>query len=153
MTIKRSGSWSDSQTNTTAFTSAEEAWFWFIDAQEARNSGARIMAGAGLYNRPCEPVDILKILDRLYRTRRLLRDHLLVLRHYGRRKMAPDARRAKEKRAATLWKEALSILEDSLVAKNIVIRLDYPPSNTWHEKAMLYENTYMDKLAGGAHEG
>lgn len=105
---------------TTPFDSVEEAWFWFIQAQAARNDGARITAGAGMVARPCEPVDILKVLDGLYRQRRVLRDHLLVLRHYGRRMMAPDPQRVKELRAYTLWKEALECLHPVLVRKNIV---------------------------------
>lgn len=104
------------------FNSAEEAWFWFIAAQEARNDGARFSSGLGLIARPCEPLDILKAVDRLYRCRRLLRDHLLVLRHYGRRRMPPDHRRVKEARACELWKEALQRLEDALERKGIVRR-------------------------------
>lgn len=102
------------------FSSAEEAWFWFIAAQQARVDGARFSAGAGLMARPCEPVDILKILDRLYRHRRLLREHLLVLRHYGRRYLPPDPRRIKEARAFGLWREALARIEPALEGKGIV---------------------------------
>jgi hypothetical protein len=102
------------------FESAAETWFWFIKAQEAKNEGARITSGLSLAPRPCEPTDILKILDGLYRNRRLVRDHLLVLRHYGRRQMSPDARRIKEVRAHKLWKEALERMEPILVRKGIV---------------------------------
>jgi len=84
----------ESDIKTVPFESAQEAWFWFINAQQARNDGARFVAGCSKIPRPCEPLDILKIVDRLHRTRRLQRDHLLVLRHYGRRQMAPDPRRA-----------------------------------------------------------
>lgn len=106
------------------FASAEEAWFWFIQAQQARADGARFTAGAGLYTRPCEPLDILKILDRLYRKRELLMDHLLVLRHYGRRMMPPDRHRIKERRAHSLWVEALGRIEMVLVSKGIVSLTD-----------------------------
>lgn len=102
------------------FESATDAWFWFILAQQARNEGARYTAGMSLTPRPCEPTDILKILDGLYRQRRLLRDHLLVLRHYGRRQMAPDPRRVKEVLANKLWNEALERIEPILVRKGIV---------------------------------
>lgn len=102
------------------FENAEEAWFWFITAQQARNDGARFVSGQGNVIRPCEPVDILKILDRLYRQRRLLKDHLLVLRHYGRRNMAPDSRRVKEKRAAVLWEQAFERLEPVFIRKGII---------------------------------
>jgi len=46
------------------FDSAEAAWFWFVQAQVARLEGARISAGAGTFQRPCEPVDIYRELDR-----------------------------------------------------------------------------------------
>lgn len=105
---------------TIPFTSAEEAWFWFIQAQQAREDGARFTVGAGLFPRPCEPLDILKVLDRLYRKRQLLWDHILVLRHYGRRMMPPDRHRLKERRAHQLWIEALGELEMVLVGKGIV---------------------------------
>ena len=78
---------------TEPFSSVEEAWFWFIQAQAARNDGARFAMGQGLVPRPCEPLDILKALDRLYRNRRLTMDHFIVLRHCGRRLMPPDKRR------------------------------------------------------------
>ena len=102
------------------FDSVEQAWFWFIQAQQARIDGARLSSHAGLVARPCEPIDILQTLDRLYRGRRLSMDHLLVLRHYGRRMMAPDPRRPKEIRAWRLWSEALSRLTPALEKKGIL---------------------------------
>lgn len=107
---------------TTPFRSAEEAWFWFIQAQTARNEGAKTLSGAGFVTRPCEPVDIITCLERLYRSRRVLMDHVMILRHYGYRMMPPDPRRAKEVRAHELWTEALDRLEDVLVTKRIVVR-------------------------------
>lgn len=102
------------------FETAEELWFWFIAAQAARNDGARYASGLGSINRPCEPVDILKILDGLYRKRLLLRDHLLVLRYYGRRYLAPDPNRVKEKRAFFIWVEAFERLEPVLEKKGLI---------------------------------
>ena len=116
------GSPSKTVDDTTPFKNAEEAWFWFIQAQTARNEGAKIQAGAGTYTRPCEPVDIVKALERLYRSRRVTMDHVMVLRHYGQRLMRPDLRRAKEMRAHQLWTQALEKLEEALVAKRIVVR-------------------------------
>ncbi|MFY8095567.1 MAG: hypothetical protein ACOVN0_18970 [Niveispirillum sp.] len=104
----------------TPFDTAEDAWFWFICAQEAKLAGARIRAGQGLVPRPCEPADILGVVDRLYRQRRLLRDHLLVLAHYGRRQMPPEAGRHREMRDHSLWVEAFSILAPVLRTKGIV---------------------------------
>ncbi len=102
------------------FDSAEQAWFWFIPAQQARVDGARSAPGAGLVIRPCEPLDILQILDRLYRQRKLTMDHLLVLRHYGRRLLPPDPRRAQEIRGYRLWIEAMEQLAPALEAKKII---------------------------------
>lgn len=104
----------------TPFDSAEEAWFWFILANEAKLAGARIRAGQGLYNRPCEPADILRAVDRLYRTRRLLRDHLLVLAHYGRRQTAPCPDSRREIRDHSVWYEAFGLLAPALREKGIV---------------------------------
>lgn len=107
------------------FSSAEEAWFWFMAAWRARADGARIVAGQGTTERPCEPIDILRAVDALRRSRVLVTDHLLVLRHYGDRHMAPDAKRVKERRAAALWIAALDALEEVLVRKGIVVRKNW----------------------------
>lgn len=106
------------------FENVEEAWFWFIMAQQARNDGARISTGAGAFVRPCEPIDILKILDTLYRQRRLQREHFLVLRYYGLRNMPPDARRPKEARSAMLWQEAMERIEPVMITKGIVRKIE-----------------------------
>ena len=127
---------------TVPFTSAEEVWFWFIDAQIAKEEGIKMMAGASLYPRPCEPVDILNILDRLYRNRKLLRDHLLILRHYGRRKMAPDPYRVKEQRAYLIWQEALDILGEVFASKGIMEDPRDVPSREWYEHAQVWEGAY-----------
>lgn len=126
---------------TFAFETAEEAWLWFILAQEARNEGARFTAGLSLMPRPCEPADILKCVEKLYRNRRLMMDHLLVLRHYGKRQLPPDARRIKEARAYTLWHEALERLEPLLESKGIVRTrfLSVQPSTYWNQKTVVVE--------------
>lgn len=112
------------------FANAEEAWFWFVNAQQARHDGARFVAGQGTVPRPCEPVDILRIVDRLYRQRRLQRDHLLVLRYYGRRRMPPDSRRVREMRAHKIWTEALERMEGALISKGIVAPQQKFPVNS-----------------------
>lgn len=123
------------------FDNTEEAWLWFILAQEARNDGAQCRSGLGLAARPCEPADILQCLDRLYRNRRVSMDHLLVLRHYGKRQMPPEPSRAKEARAAALWQEALERLEPVLVRKGIVRpKLSLlRPGRYWAHTAVIYE--------------
>lgn len=105
----------------TPFADAEEAWFWSVQATDAKYAGARITAGLGLVPRPCEPGDIVRAVDRLYRQRRLCRDHLLVLVHYGRRAMRPDPDHRREERASILWTEAFARLAPVLRAKGIVL--------------------------------
>lgn len=139
--------------NAVPFDSAEEAWFWFIAAQQAKGDGARFIAGQALVQRPCEPLDILKTLDRLYRNRRVVRDHLLVLRHYGRRFMAPDPRRVKEARAYTLWTQALERLEEVLRRKGVVREiydLKEPAANYFQSDANRFEKTTLDIRAPAA---
>jgi hypothetical protein len=108
------------QCNPVPFTSAEEAWFWYIAAMQARLDGARIVAGLGREIRPCEPVDIYKAVERLYRNRRLQMDHIRILRHYGLRGVAPDHTRIREMLPSKLWKEAMERLQESLKLKGIV---------------------------------
>ncbi|MCK6417817.1 MAG: hypothetical protein L6Q57_02620 [Alphaproteobacteria bacterium] len=144
MMISRSSFYSHPITaiKTVPFDSVVEAWFWFIQAMAARNDGARIAAGRAPVPRPCEPTDILKVLDRLVRNRRLLKEHLLVLRHYGRRLMAPDPRRVKEARAYKLWVEALDVLHAPLVQKGIVAAKTAARPH-WVREACVYEREDM----------
>lgn len=125
------------------FDSAQEAWFWFVRAQQAKNDGARFAAGLGNTERPCEPIDILRILDRLYRNRLLLRDHLLVLRHYGRRELSPDPRRIKEARAYKLWIEALERMEPILERKGIIQKNNWFPPIPAHEDFAQTDTGFM----------
>ena len=120
------------------FENAESAWFWFLAAQKARADGARFTAGLAKVQRPCEPIDILKAVDTLYRRRRLLMDHIQVLRHYGLRMCPPDYRRPKEVRAHRLWQEALDRIEVVLVNKGIVAKRP-PRDSNWFENVHIYE--------------
>lgn len=106
---------------TTPFLNAEDAWFWFIQANQARQDGARTRTAQTNIIRPCEPVDILQILERLQRKRRLDMNHFRVLRYYGVRMMAPDYRRPKEAVAAQLWREAMKVLSEVFIAKGIIL--------------------------------
>ncbi len=105
---------------TVAFRSADEAWFWTMAALMARREGARIVAGAGTTQRPCEPDDVIKALDRLYRQRRIDLQHARIMRIWGERGCAPDARVPGERGDARLWQEAMSRLEWPLRVKGIV---------------------------------
>lgn len=113
--------------NTTPFDSVESAWFWFMAAHEAKLSGARFTAGKATTPRPCEPVDILKAVDRLRRNRRLTRDHLYVMAHYGRRKCAPNPTLAKEQKGYILWAQAMNRLSQPLCRKGILSAICYLP--------------------------
>lgn len=102
------------------FRSAEEAWFWTMAALVARRDGARIVAGAGRAIRPCEPDDVVKCLDRLYRQRRIDLVHARILRLWGERGESPDPRSLREKNDWRIWTEALRRLEWPLRMKGIV---------------------------------
>lgn len=104
----------------TPFASAEEAWFWFMRAHEAKLDGARYASNRGNVSRPCEPVDIFRAMDRLHRNRILKLDHFRILRHYGQRQMAPERWRRQEMLAHALWCEAMAAMADAFEAKGII---------------------------------
>lgn len=109
-----------SLTRAVPFASAEEAWFWTMAALVARREGARITAGKGLVARPCEPDDVIKCLDRLYRQRRIEIAHARIMRIWGERGAAPNPRYPAERGDARLWREAMNRLEWPLRVKGIV---------------------------------
>lgn len=102
------------------FRSAEEAWFWTMAALTARRDGARLSAARGAVQRPCEPDDVVKCLDRLYRQRRIELAHARILRIWGERATAPNPRIPSERGDHRLWREAMSALDGPLRAKGIV---------------------------------
>lgn len=106
---------------TEPFTSAEDAWFWTMSALTARRDGARIAAGKGTAQRPCEPDDVIKCLDRLYRQRRIDLTHARIMRIWGERGVAPCPRHAQERGDHRLWREAMNRLEWPLRVKGIVV--------------------------------
>jgi len=103
------------------FGSAEEAWLWTMAALTARREGARYSANKGLVSRPCDPDDVVKCLDGLYRQRRIDLAHARVLRVWGERQMAPSPAVAVERHDQRLWVEALGRLEWPLRVKGIVV--------------------------------
>ena len=102
------------------FVSAEAAWFWTMAALVARHDGARCTANQGEVERPCEPDDVVKCLDGLYRRRRIDLVHARILRIWGERQTAPDPKRPGERSDSRLWREALERLEWRLRVKGIV---------------------------------
>ena len=102
------------------FQSADEAWFWTMSALVARRDGARIVSGRGLVSRPCEPDDVVKCLDRLYRQRRIDLAHARIMRIWGERGTAPDPTVLRERGDYRLWSEAMERLDWPLRMKGIV---------------------------------
>lgn len=102
------------------FASAEDAWFWTMAALTARRDGARLSAGRGQVVRPCEPDDVVKCLDRLYRQRRIDLAHARILRIWGERGDQPSPRIPQERGDLRLWREAMERLDFPLRAKGIV---------------------------------
>jgi hypothetical protein len=103
---------------TEPFRNAEHAWFWTMAALAARRDGTG-RNGAGVA-RPCDPDDVVKCLDMLYRRRRIDLVHARILRIWGERQAAPNAAYASEACDARIWTEALARLEWSLRVKGIV---------------------------------
>ncbi len=102
------------------FRDAEEAWFWTMAALTARREGARFSANQGRVMRPCEPDDVVKCLDTLYRRRRIDLLHARILRIWGERHASPNPGCAGERCDWRLWREALERLEWPLRMKGIV---------------------------------
>jgi hypothetical protein len=102
------------------FANAEDAWLWTMAALTARRDGARHSTNQGRLPRPCEPDDVVRCLDTLYRQRRIELVHARVLRAWGERQSAPSAAVAAERHDYRLWCEALERLEWPLRVKGIV---------------------------------
>jgi len=108
------------QRPTEPFHSAEEAWFWTMAALTARREGARYTANQGRILRPCEPDDVVKCLDALYRHRRIDLTHVRIMRIWGERRVSPNPAHARERSDWRLWREAMDRLDWPLRAKRIV---------------------------------
>lgn len=78
--------------------------------------------------RPCEPDDVVKALDRLYRQRRIDLTHARILRIWGERQRAPDPMRRSERADARIWDEAMTRLSWPLRVRDIVAT---PTSGTY----------------------
>ena len=101
------------------FSGPEQAWFWAMAALAARHDGQR-EGGSARVPRPCEPDDVIKCLDGLYRHHRIDLAHARVLRIWGERGVAPDPRYHAERADAVLWREAMERLSWPLRMKGIV---------------------------------
>jgi hypothetical protein len=106
--------------DTQPFDSAEQAWLWTMAALIARREGARYTANKGLVLRPCDPDDVVRCLDKLYRQGRVTLAHARVLRLWGERQLPPSPKVAAETPDYKLWVEALDRLAWPLRVKGIV---------------------------------
>jgi hypothetical protein len=102
------------------FRSAEEAWLWTMESLIARRDGAGLGWRPEGPPRPCDPEDITRCLDILYRQRTIELLHARILRIWGERQAAPRCDRARQKSDWRLWYQALAQLEWALRARGIV---------------------------------
>ncbi len=102
------------------FTCAEEAWLWFARCQQARMAGVRFTADCGDVARPCDPDDVYRAMDRLYRRGRIGDGHVTVLGRFGLRLSPPDPWGGDTPGEAALWAEAMERLGVLLREKGIV---------------------------------
>jgi hypothetical protein len=104
---------------TRPFSSPAAAWFWAMRGLQARRDGA----AWGVSNKApagAEIDDVVKVLDRLYRQRRITLEHARILRIYGERGTAPNESATAERNDARLWREAMERMELPLQCKGIV---------------------------------
>lgn len=102
------------------FGCAEEAWFWYVRCQKARDDGARFVKSGNATVRPCDPDDIYRAVRRLAERRILTRHHIRVLTIYGVDERPPDPRCQEEERPFQVWQEAMLRLGEDLKAKDII---------------------------------
>lgn len=102
------------------YDSAEHAFFSMMTRNKARADGAMRPTEYSGPERAGNGIDVQKVIETLYRERKLTMDHILVLRHYGVRNLPPDERREKEARAAILWREALDAIGERLKQKGLL---------------------------------
>lgn len=111
---------------TVPFADAAQAWFWTVAALAARH-GAGIGhrssrsdgRGGPRVQRPCDPDDVIRALDLLYRRGGIGPLHARVLRRWGERFTVPPAGGTAAADAA-LWAEAMAQLDGVLRPKGIL---------------------------------
>lgn len=101
-----------------AFGSAEKAWFWTMSRLCARQDGRGVERDSRHVD--CDPDTVVKVLDTLYRQRKVTLEHARVLGRYGERGAAPNPGMPTEKADFRLWREAMDLMEWPLALKGIV---------------------------------
>ena len=92
--------------------SVDETWMWTMASLRARE---------GMFARPepraCRPKRIIACVERLHRTRKLTREHLHTMQHYGNRGHAPAGRFGLR---LALWREGMQQLDRALRLEGII---------------------------------
>ena len=102
------------------FRTAEDAWLWTMAALIARRDGASAAWRPDGPARPCDPDDVVRAIDILYRDRTIELLHARILRIWGERQRAPCCTRPLQRSDWRLWHQALGHLEWALRARGIV---------------------------------
>ena len=103
--------------HTVPFPDSASALFWAVGTLTAHGATA-LPGAAATFKRPCDPGTILRVLDTLYRRRRVQTPHLRVLARWAARGVAPCPQRHRADWA--LWHEAIELLAGLLRPKGIV---------------------------------
>lgn len=110
---------------TVPFEDAAQAWFWTVASLAARHGaglgrGSQAGQGGVRIARPCDPDDVIRALDLLYRRGGIGPTHARVLRRWGERFTipAPGGTSAED---ALLWSEAMAQLDGVLRPKGILL--------------------------------
>lgn len=98
--------------NVQRYSAVERVWLATMAALATRRDGARGEMG--------DADEVVKVLDRLYRQRRIDLAHARVLRVYGERGARPNANKPAEAGDARLWREATEALTFPLRSKGLV---------------------------------
>ena len=101
------------------FQTAEEAWLWCCKIRLGGEPGRHFDSD---YARPCETLDIYRIVDRLHRESILSDSHLRILVSYGQRLAPPLSFKRVYDYECALWDQALSRLEDPFRDKKIIYK-------------------------------
>jgi hypothetical protein len=98
------------------FRDAEACIMWMVQTLVAEAEGTPRKAKPTI----CEPAEVVKCLDTLYRRRRIDLHHVRILRLWGNRGRAPSAADPRERADARIWREALDRLDWPLRCLGII---------------------------------
>ncbi len=104
----------------TPFRTGQEAWLWTMAILMARRDGAGQSWRPEGPPRPCDPEDVVRCLDTLYREGVLDLVHARILRIWGERQTAPRSDRLQQRGDWRLWNQALGHMEWVLRACGVV---------------------------------